>query len=82
MSFTSYVLMLVIDPTTRHAVGLIKRRGPAFLHGKISFPGGKLEPGETPEAAASREMREETGLRIDETGWTRASYVTDDKSYR
>lgn len=33
-------------------------------NGKLSFPGGKLEPGETTWEAAVREFKEETGLDI------------------
>ena len=75
--FTSYVLMVVIDPATRSAVGLIKKKGPAFLLDKLNFPGGKIEPGETPEAAASRELREEAGVHVDDYEWTRALYWGD-----
>jgi len=34
--------------------------------GKWNGLGGKLEPGETPEACARREIREESGLRVSE----------------
>jgi len=45
----------------RDRVLLIQRnRKPYF--GMWSLPGGRLEPGETPEAAAQREVQEEVGL--------------------
>ena len=40
---------------------LLQRRGDC---GKWGFPGGAVEPGETPEMAAAREAKEETGLDV------------------
>lgn len=37
----------------------------SFVPGAWVFPGGAIEPGETPQAAAARETFEEAGVRLD-----------------
>jgi 8-oxo-dGTP diphosphatase len=50
----------LIDPDDR--VLLARRPEGKAMAGLWEFPGGKVEPGETPEAALIRELQEELGI--------------------
>ena len=58
------VAAALIDPTGRV---LVQQRPPGKqMDGLWEFPGGKIEPGETPEAALVRELHEELGIAVAE----------------
>lgn len=52
----------LVDARARRV--LVGRRRTPPWQGAWSFPGGGIEAGETPEAAARRELREETGIEL------------------
>ena len=60
------VLVPIIMHPSGATVLFTKRTEHLAKHaGQVSFPGGRMEPGETPEQAAVRETEEEVGLRPD-----------------
>lgn len=60
---------------------LVGKRGAGrSFAGQWEFPGGKVEPGELPEAALVREIREELGIEIAVGAWLgRGSAMDGDK---
>lgn len=56
---------LVDDLTEPRLLLAARRRSPTQLAGRWEFPGGKVDPGETPVEALHRELREELGVAVE-----------------
>ena len=56
----------VIAITDAQQVLIVRQYRPAVEHETLEFPSGLVDPGETPAAAAARELLEETGYEASE----------------
>jgi len=65
--FIHVVAAVIMD--ARGRVLLNRRRGDSDLPGLWEFAGGKCEPGETPQQALTRELREELGIEAQIGPW-------------
>jgi 8-oxo-dGTP diphosphatase len=63
---STQIAIAVVEQDDRFLIG--QRPAGVALAGLWEFPGGKVEAGETPEAAAVRECLEETGLEVQVIG--------------
>ncbi len=57
-------VVIGIIKNTQDEVLVTTRNKNAHLSGYLEFPGGKLEPGETPEQALTRELKEELDINL------------------
>ncbi|HEU0100503.1 MAG TPA: (deoxy)nucleoside triphosphate pyrophosphohydrolase [Allosphingosinicella sp.] len=62
---------------------LLQKRSPGrAMAGLWEFPGGKVEPGERPEAALARELEEELGIRVEVAALSPAAFASADNQGR
>jgi len=72
------VLVVAVALIDRDGRILLQRRRLGSEHGGLwEFPGGKVEPGETPHIAAAREIEEELGVRLDAVRLEPVSFASD-----
>jgi len=72
---TRYVMGLMLSPDLLNVV-LLRKNRPAFLAGLLNGVGGKIEPGESPVFAMSREFKEEADLDVAQSAWISLGHST------
>ncbi len=66
-AYTCYMIDVAaaVLENTEGRILIARRKADTFLGGYWEFPGGKIEPGESPAECAARELHEEMHVRIE-----------------
>ena len=65
MSFKATDFVVIVAVTRQDQILLVRQFRPAAAAVTLELPAGHVDPGETPEQAARRELLEETGYEAD-----------------
>ena len=78
------MMLVVAAVLTRDDGRVLVQRRPVgkSLAGLWEFPGGKVEPGETPDAALARELAEELGVTVDARALEPLSFASEPSGTR
>lgn len=80
---TLIILVVAAALVDRDGQFLVQQRPAGKQHGGLwEFPGGKVEPGETPEAALVRELREELQIDVSPEAVRPLSFTTEEAAER
>ena len=80
---TLIILVVAAALVDRDGQFLVQQRPAGKQHGGLwEFPGGKVEPGETPEAALVRELREELQIDVSPEAVRPLSFTTEEAAGR
>lgn len=71
---TSREIVVGIIRSEKGAIFITQRGERSHLAGLWEFPGGKIEPNETPEQALSRELAEEVDIRVRSASFLKTIY--------
>lgn len=82
-NFSTPILVVAVALVDRDDRILLQQRRLTSEHGGLwEFPGGKVEPGESPQMAILREIDEELGVRLDPASLFPVSFASDAEAPR
>lgn len=74
---TKYTIGIIFNDTFDKVV-LINKKRPSWQAGRLNFPGGHIEEGETPVECVAREIKEECDLNLPPHTWSHIGQIVNE----